>query len=174
MDTLTETLDIGKIPQMIWTNSTVMQNEQSNQIHVGNGVIVIISRRITILRYQVFLALVYLLPSFLEGIIDDSGYYTRNPSIYRNIATFLDSVINNIPVICGSAYFSVIMYSMQRAFYSIKVNAERLDQCSAAIVSVQNPAVYQPINETEEYKWLSALITQLADSISGVSPNPKS
>lgn len=88
--------------------------------------------------------------------------------LYSNIATFVDSIINNIPMICGSAYFSVVMYSIQRAFYSIKVNAERLDQCSPVTMSIQHPAVYVPIEEKEEHQWLYSLITQLSNTICDV------
>ena len=71
-------------------------------------------------------------------------------------------------MVCGSAYFSVVMYSIQRAFYSIKVNAERLDQCSPVTMSIQHPAVYVPIEEKEEHQWLYSLITQLSNTICDV------
>ena len=44
LDTLTETLDIGKIPQMIWTNSEVKKPGFPPQIPVGHGRVVVISR----------------------------------------------------------------------------------------------------------------------------------
>ena len=60
------------------------------------------------------------------------------------------------------------MYSIQRVFNSIKVNAERLDQCSSVTMSIQHPAVYVPIEEKEEYQWLYSLITQLSNTIRDV------
>ena len=43
LETLTETLDIGKIPQSIWTNSEVKKPGFPPQVPVGYGRIAIIS-----------------------------------------------------------------------------------------------------------------------------------
>ena len=88
--------------------------------------------------------------------------------MYINIAQYLDGIINNIPMICGSAHFSAIMYGVQQSLFSIKVTAERLDQFSSVTMGIQNPAVYKPIEEKEEYRWLLALITQLSDAVRDV------
>ena len=88
-------------------------------------------------------------------------------SFYMNVVAVIDQVVNDIPPIMRSFFFTSIMTNIQNYLFALKQMAIRLMN-SGFVVPLQRPAVYTPIRKTEEFLWLQDLEMQLQSFVSNV------
>ena len=92
---------------------------------------------------------------------------TFGVSFYVNVVAVIDQILNDIPPIMGSFYFTSVLTNIHYTLFTLKQKATYL-MSAGYFVPLRQPAVYTPIKKAEEYVWLQDLEMQLQDFVAKV------